>query len=256
MPSSAIATQQYAVTVDPQLMIDAVRENYGPGEDLGLFDLDYIKIPSGGSIAWTIPTETGEDVVKEFEGVIVAMSDRRQYWAKGVDDGEKGPPDCQSFNMVTGIGNPGGDCSTCEFARFGSAKGGNGKGQACSMRKEMLIVLPTLAMPVRLSLSPGSLKSMKEYRRQLVRVMKNPRNVVTKFTLRKEKGDNDYSVVVMERARDLTPEETDAFKQYQQALTECFFPNQAALAAPQQAKTLPSQFFSSDEIPDDDSLPF
>lgn len=252
--ATSTAIQPYAITADPQLMIDVVRENYGPGQDMGLFDLDYIKIPSGGSIAWTIPTETGEDVVKEFEGVIVAMSDRRQYWEKGVDGGEKGPPDCQSFNMISGIGNPGGDCATCEFAQFGSAKGGAGKGQACSMRKEMLVVLPTLAMPVRLSLSPGSLKSMKTYRKELVRVMRNPRNVVTKFTLKKESGDNDYSVVVMSRARDLTPEEGDAFKQYQQALTQCFFPDQAgaALAAPPRERALPAY---TSEI-DDDELPF
>ena len=253
MANTAIATQTYAITADPQLMIDAVRENYGPGEDLGLYDLDYIKIPSGGSIAWTIPTETGEDVVKEFEGVIVAMHDRRQYWEKGVDGGEKGPPDCQSFDLITGHGNPGGSCATCRFAEFGSAKNFTGKGQACSMRKEMLIMLPTLAMPVRLSLSPGSLKSMKQYRKELVRVMKNPRNVVTKFSLRKESGDNDYSVVVMSRARDLTPDEADAFKQYQDALAQCFFLDRAGLAAPTQVKSLMSNY----EInPTEDELPF
>ncbi len=34
--------------------------------------------------------------------------------------------------MKTGIGEPGGDCATCPLNRFGTAKGGKGKGKACT----------------------------------------------------------------------------------------------------------------------------
>jgi hypothetical protein len=39
---------------------------------------------------------------------------------------------CRSDDMKTGIGTPGGDCATCKFAQFGSAKNGEGKGTACN----------------------------------------------------------------------------------------------------------------------------
>jgi hypothetical protein len=39
---------------------------------------------------------------------------------------------CRSNDMKQGEGDPGGECAKCEYARFGTARGGKGKGTACN----------------------------------------------------------------------------------------------------------------------------
>lgn len=39
---------------------------------------------------------------------------------------------CRSDDMKVGVGEPGGECAKCPLAQFGSARGGEGKGTACS----------------------------------------------------------------------------------------------------------------------------
>ena len=50
--------------------------------------------------------------------------------------GGSNPPDCGSFDGITGTGTPGGICKNCPFNQFGS---GEGKSKACKNRRMLYL---------------------------------------------------------------------------------------------------------------------
>ncbi|WDU83588.1 hypothetical protein PWK10_02820 [Caloramator sp. Dgby_cultured_2] len=82
-----------------------------------------IKIPSAGSTVFEVPGENpGEpDTVKEFSAVILYHHPLYAYY-KDKYTGGSNPPDCGSFDGITGEGDPGGSCSKCPYNQFGSGK--------------------------------------------------------------------------------------------------------------------------------------
>ncbi len=80
-----------------------------------------IKIPSAGSTVFEVPGENpGEpDTVKEFSAVILYHHPLYAYY-KDKYTGGSNPPDCGSFDGVTGEGDPGGSCAKCPYNQFGS----------------------------------------------------------------------------------------------------------------------------------------
>lgn len=154
-------------TVEPEMM-EALRENVA-GDGIGQFDLNRIRIPAGGGIAWELPGEDGEpEVVKDFVGLILFAQSQRAYWQRSFDETGGGtPPDCASADGGAGIGLPGGDCGVCRFAKFGSAPprpdGTESRGQACRQVKLVFVLRNVGLLPDVIPLPPTSLKGYKKY---------------------------------------------------------------------------------------------
>jgi len=189
----AVKEGDYAVVAssnDPVALSEALRENLD-GAGLSVFDLDRIKVPSGGSKTWTVPTINGEVETQDLQGIIIYNKIVRQYYENAFAGGGQ-PPECYSNDGQTGIGMPGGDCGSCHLAKFGTANDGR---TACKERRLFFVLLPDSALPVLLNAPPSALKNARTYLLKLSGVGKKYFQVITKFILTKDKsGDGiDYS---------------------------------------------------------------
>jgi len=193
----------------------AIKDNLGQ-DGLRMDMVDKVKVPAGGGIAFEVPTLEGSDSAKEIEGVIVAWKDTRAYW-EGLYGGGNEPPECSSDDCVTGTGNPGGQCAMCPMAEFGS----KGNGQACKQTRTLLVLVEGRTLPIAIIVPPTSLKNIKKFFLRLASSGKRFSDVVTRFTLVKEKsGDGiEYSQIDVAVSRQLEPDECAGAEKYGQALT-------------------------------------
>lgn len=205
---------------------EVIEENMGAG-GLSPNQLDRVKVPSGGGLAFEVPTLDGSgDIAKSLEVVIVAARDIRAYYATKYKGGNQ-PPDCFSIDCVHGNGNPGGMCQTCPFSQWGSAVDDEGQptnGQACSQKKMMLCITKESTIPFVISAPPTSLKSLQSYFLRLAGQGLPYWGVVTKLSLEKGKstGGIDYSVLKPEYVRTLTEEEVPYMRAYRANLLPMF----------------------------------
>jgi hypothetical protein len=97
------------------------------------FSFDRVKLPAGGGTAFEIPSADGEDaeMAKDITGVIVYNHPAFAYYHDKYNGGSN-PPDCGSFDGVSGIGNPGGSCHNCPYNKFGS---GDGQSKLCKNKR-------------------------------------------------------------------------------------------------------------------------
>ena len=170
------------------------------GEELNGLNLtfDRIKIPSGGSTAFEVPGDDGEEteMVRDIMGVILYHHPAYAYYPEKYAGGSN-PPECGSFDGITGIGVPGGACDTCPYNRFGS---GDGQSKACKNRRMIYILREGEIFPMILSLPTGSLKEFTKYvKRQL-----------TKGRKASSASGIAFSQAVFSYVRDLTAEERAA----------------------------------------------
>jgi len=182
-------------------------------EELDGLEINFekIKIPSGGAITYEVPGDNGEvDSVKEFCGVILYQHHLQTHY-KTAFTGKNNPPDCASFDGVTGDGDPGGDCKACEYNEFGSADNG---AKACKARRRIYILREGEIFPLLLSLPTCSLKEFTKYLKLLLTKGKKSNMVVTRFSLKKavNAGGLAYSQAQFAVERDLTAEERTLIK--------------------------------------------
>lgn len=116
-----------------------------------------IKIPAAGMTVFEIPGENPDspETVKEFSAVILHHHPLYAYYTDKYTGGSN-PPDCGSFDGITGVGNPGGDCAGCPFNKFGSGENG---AKACKNRRRIYLLREGEIFPMILSLPTGSLAS-------------------------------------------------------------------------------------------------
>lgn len=214
-----------ALSGEAENAMQAIQANLG-GQKISMFDLDKLSIPSGGGIAFEVNTLEGDtDSVKEVSGIIIAFRDTRSYWAKDYEETGGTPPDCQSEDMVTGRGDPGGDCSRCPYSQFGSAKGGDADGQACKQSRVMLLLTPDSILPYLVSAPPTSLKMMRKYFvSTLAAAGLRYCDVVTRFSLEADKNKSGvkYSKLVAGVERRLIKDEIAQVGKYMDAITPAF----------------------------------
>lgn len=221
-PSTDVATidaSKYPI-MSPQVdVVSALRENVGTS--LGVFDLDRVKIPTGGQTFWSIETLEGDtEAVKSLDGIVVAWKDPRAFWKDSFgSSGGNSPPDCSSDDGKYGIGEPGGPCATCQYAQFGTAVNDKGEptdGQACKQMRLILMVRPGELLPTAVWLPPTSLKPIKKLFLKLTSQGKFYSDVEMGFTLdvQKNKGGIDFSVAQPRVLRTLEPEERVAIREY------------------------------------------
>lgn len=160
-------------------MSDAISEELD-GLDGGF---ERIKIPSAGSTVFEVPGEDpGEpDAVKEFSAVILYHHPIYAYYESKYTGGNN-PPDCGSFDGITGVGNPGGSCAKCPNNQFGSGENGS---KACKNRRRIYVLREGEIFPLLLSLPTGSLKEFSRYIKRLLGRGKKSNAVVTRFSLKK-----------------------------------------------------------------------
>ena len=193
---------------------DAVVANLG---DSGMTasDFERIKIPAGGSTAWTLQGLDGEEMVKELTGIIVAWRDTRAYWSVPMEQSEGNmPPDCYSLDARTGIGKPGGDCLKCPFAQFGSNP--RGEGQACKLVRQLFFLREDNLLPEIVNLPPSSIKPARQYFMRLASKAVPCYSLITKIGLEKTKNAQGivYSRATFTSGGRLTPEQAARVKEY------------------------------------------
>jgi len=211
---SVVGETEYAILKsDPGEIMQIIGENVGG--DLDAFDLDRVPWPTGGNQQFTVPTLEGEENVAHIDGVIVFKKNTRCYYETPYD-GSKNPPDCVADDGLLGKGNPGGECSECPLAVFGSGTnqdGSQSKGQACDQRQQLFLIRPGELLPMLLTLPPTSLKAAKRYFLRLASKAMPYYAVVTRIGLTKDKssGGIDYSAATFSVVDVLTAEQRDAF---------------------------------------------
>lgn len=205
---------------DPSAFFMAMQANLG-NVSLTPFDLDRIRIPTGGGLAWTIPSLEGELVEKELEGVIVAVKTARAYWESSFDESGGGtPPDCSSDDGIIGVGSPGGECNSCPLAQFGSQEGR--RGQACKQILLLFMVLKSTSdmLPKVVVLPPTSLKAMRQFLLRLASRGLASYTVLIALGLEKDKNSDGivYSKVKPTFRTKLSPQEAGTMQSYVSAI--------------------------------------
>lgn len=190
-------------------------------EELNGLDATFerIKLPSSGSTVFEVPGENGEmETVKEFSGVILHHHTLFTYYQNKYT-GANNPPDCGSFDGVTGQGNPGGRCKTCQHNQFGA--GDNG-GKTCKNRRRIYILREGDIFPLLLHLPPGSLREFTNYLKRLLTNTLQSNMIVTRFSLKKatNKGNMVYSQARFSVDRNLRPEEYAVVSRLSEQLRE------------------------------------
>jgi hypothetical protein len=174
------------------------------GEAISANDLTVIKVPSGGTTTWTIPTISGEEETKAIQGIIIFSQTTRAYWPTAYDSGAGEPPQCVSENGIKGEGDPGGNCQACPMNEFVVDDNGKKK-KPCSERRMMFMVLQDEILPVIVRAPVMSLRPAKQYLIGLLSAKKKPYSVYTELTLEKAKNDanQDYSKIVFKKIGDV-----------------------------------------------------
>ena len=203
----------YAISTDPQEVARVIRENAGP-QGLTEFDLDRIKVPTGGRTTWEIAGIGGEaEDIKMFEGIIVYFKDGRRWWKVPFDPSGGGmPPDCfaeaDANGDMAGHGDPGGPCEKCPHSQWATAPKG-GRGQACRACRVLFVIRPDETMPTVIPLPPTSIQPCRAFFLRLGSKSIPYYGVVAKFGLRKAQskgGGVEFAQVVMGVAGILDPD--------------------------------------------------
>lgn len=200
--------------------LDAINEAIATnisGGGITDFDLPRVKISGGASPRWIVPTLEGEETLARIDGVIVYARDTRVYYKTAFGKGSgKQPPDCSSSDGITGKGKPGGDCSRCPLAEYGSAD--EGAGQACKQVKQIFVLRGDLLLPEVVSLPPTSLKGARQFFLKLTTQGIPYYQAVIGMEL--EKAQNaagiQYGKALLRFVRRLTAEEAARAQQYHQ----------------------------------------
>lgn len=168
---------------------------------------DRVKIPAGGATMFELPGDEADEpeAVKEFSAVILYHHPVLQYYREKYTGGSN-PPDCGSFDGITGEGNPGGACAKCPLNQFGS---GENNAKACKNRRRIFLLREGELFPLILSLPTGSMREFSRYIKRLLSKGKKSNMVVTRFSLRKATNSSGiaYSQAQFSVDRSLTAEE-------------------------------------------------
>lgn len=179
-------------TMDGDLAIAIAEEMDG----LGSIPFDRVKIPSGGGLAFEVPSEDEDnpDMVKDLTGVILYHHPINAFWKDKFNGGNEAP-DCSSMDGKLGIVRESGECKNCEGCPYNQfAEDGSGK--QCKNMHRIYFLREGNPIPLLISLPPTSLKFMRDYIGKKI-VLKGMRSydAVTKITLKREKSKDgiDYS---------------------------------------------------------------
>lgn len=216
--------QKYAVmTMEHEDLNSIIKDNLGTG-GLSQWDLDKVKVPSGGATSWEVPTLEGTESVKALKGVIVFWKPVRAFYREEYSGGNE-PPSCFSDDGKVGIGDPYGTgevvktaCQACPNNAFGTARKGGGK--ACGERILLFLIREGDRIPLMINLPPTSQAVCRKYFLRLVNYGKPFFAVVTEITLEKTKNADgiDYSVASFKVLEHLDDDARNRMEGYSNAI--------------------------------------
>jgi hypothetical protein len=229
VPAVPAVIENFAIMAyTPEEFALTMRENLGQGDALSINDLQRIKIPTGGSTVWQVPSISGKPQnEEELEGVILYWHRHRAYWEKGMDQGGKSAPDCSSPDGLIGRVNPesgaadrgqGGDCSRCPLAQFGSAA--DGRRQACKDQRRVFLLRPGRMLPSVVNLAPTSASVMKAFLTNLTGENIPYFRCVIGMSLEQDVSANnvDYAKVKFRVKNVMTAEEYEALRPFREQM--------------------------------------
>ncbi len=217
-------------------MVQGTFSNDDLADDMDGIQMSFpkIKIPSGGTLQFEIPTDEPDnpDYTKVLEGIILYHHPNYAYWPAGKEYDENTPPLCTSVDGKTGIGDPGGICANCALNEFGSAAEGAGK--ACKNMRQIYLLRNGDFMPYSLALPPTSLKPFNDFLKQafILRRRASYGSIIQISLKKMNNGANDYSVAVFRRVLDFDGEKLAQVSAYVEG-----FKQQMKLALEQRAES-------------------
>ena len=226
----------FAVLANQNVLNEALAEDCQGLE----FSFDRVKLPAGGGTAFELPSAESDEseMVKDITGVIVYNHPAYAYYHDKYTGGNN-PPDCGSFDGVTGIGNPGGNCADCPYNKFGS---GDGQSKLCKNKRMLYILREGELFPITLSLPTVSLKSFTNYVKSQLSRGRKLNQAVTKIALKKATNASGivFTQAVFTFVRMLTVEErtavagvTETVKAYAANLTPTSFVDDEPMVDPE-----------------------
>lgn len=158
-------------------------------DGLGQIPYDRVKIPSGGGLAFEVPTDDPDkpESATELKGIILYHHPVNAYW-RDKFDGSNDSPDCSSMDGKAGVNKDTGEISSCDGCPYNQFKT-DGSGKACKNMHRVYMLRAGNPIPMILTLPPTSIKSMRDYIAKSI-LLKGMRSydVVTAVTLKKEKN--------------------------------------------------------------------
>ncbi|MDE0915769.1 MAG: hypothetical protein OSB57_11410 [Planctomycetota bacterium] len=186
--------------------------------DIKKFDLDKIKAPSGGAVAFEVEGLDGIEYKQELEVVIGLMIGGQRAWHRvNYEDSDGGAaPDCVSTDGKTGFGSrdkdgdedsekTAMDCDDCPWNQWESHRSG-GAGRDCGEKAILYAFTKTSLIPIVIQVSATSLKPLKRHAMKLMGFGLELHDVVTSITLEKRAGRVEYSQMVFKRVESLPAE--------------------------------------------------
>lgn len=198
-----------------------IRENVGGR--ITRFDLDRVRIPTGGGLSWSVPTLDGMESVPQIEGALVAHKVARAYWP-GEFGGGNVPPECTSEDGETGHGVGGGNCYDCPMAEWGTSQRAGSRGKACKEMHVLFILRAQARLPIVVAVPPSSLKAIRNYLLRLSDRALKFYEVVTALGLEQNRNQQGivYSQVIPKMVGQLAGEDLAAVERYHAELAPIF----------------------------------
>ena len=119
-------------------------------EGLTPLSLDRISFVTAGSITYNVPTEDGLEPRQHLDSIVVHMHGYRQLYTEPYDPQNPSPPECVSWDGITGQGSPGGVCARCPFNLVGPEA-------QCKPYRWLYLLFPGEVLPTTLALPRTSL---------------------------------------------------------------------------------------------------
>lgn len=180
---------------------------------------DVIKAPSGGTVVFTVPGLSGDEIEKELTGIVLDYTTPRGYW-DSPDPVEGTPPVCYSSDSVVSFdGKP---CSQCAYNDFGSKNGGETQAKACKEQICIFLLRQENILPLIVRVPVSSKNTFLKYATRLVSNLTPLNSVVTKITLEKStsKTGQPYAKFNFEAVSTLSPDEAATAKAFGQRFME------------------------------------
>lgn len=119
-------------------------------EGLTPLSLDRISFVTAGSITYNVPTEDGLEPRQYLDAFVIHNHGYRQLYTGPYDPQNPSPPECVSWDGITGHGSPGGVCARCPFNVFGVDA-------QCKPYRWLYLLFPDEMLPTTLALPRTSL---------------------------------------------------------------------------------------------------
>ena len=186
---------------------DVVAQNLEAGDMTPRKFFPQIKTPTLGNIHWSIPTTDGDIDSKTFSGIIMHIQTERGLFPKPYKPNSI--PFCVSENGIVGVGEPGGECSSCPNRSFGP----DGEPPECAEKKAVYILMKEEVIPMVLRVPPSSFQSLEKHLLKMSRKLKPHYAFETVFSLKSvKKPAATVSEIVFEIG---APIDSDSIKKVQ-----------------------------------------